>query len=151
MLLRIHLLGLVALLSTLVSPAAAQHREPHANYILRCAGCHGLDGTGVPDAGVPAFPGYIGVFAGDEDGRTYLLNVPGVVGASLSDTEIAALMNYVVVRWAGPSLPPDFALFTEAEVTARRAIFIPGIVGFRRAIVDRLARLGLAAADYPWP
>ncbi|MGD9740705.1 MAG: hypothetical protein AB7O56_11515 [Bauldia sp.] len=131
--------------------AVAQERGPHTNYILRCAGCHGLEGNGVPNAGIPAFPGFVGVFAGDEDGRTYLFHVPGVVGASLSNAEIAALMNYVMERWAGPSLPAAYVPFTEAEVAMRRAIAVPSVVDFRRAVVERLAALGIVAADYPWP
>ncbi|MCW5695653.1 MAG: hypothetical protein KIS96_02840 [Bauldia sp.] len=131
--------------------AADGERTAQANYILRCAGCHGMAGAGVPHAGIPDFHGLVGVFAGDEEGRTYLFNVPGVVGSSLSDAEKAAVMNLIMKRWAGESLPADFAAFTAEEVTARRAVPVESIVDFRRAIVDRLSAEGIVTAEYPWP
>ncbi len=99
----------------------------------------------------PTFPDLVGVFAGDEDGRTYLFHVPGVIGASLSNREIAGVMNYVIERWAGRSLPANFVPFTEVEVTMRRAIPVEDVVAFRRAIVERFAAQGIVAAEYPWP
>ncbi|MCC6983819.1 MAG: hypothetical protein IT535_11155 [Bauldia sp.] len=147
------LLGAVGLASAGIAAtiALAAEREPHVNYILRCAGCHGVEAAGAPNAGIPSFPGLVGVFAGDEDGRTYLFHVPGVVGSSLSNAEIAAVMNYVMARWAGDSLPADFVPFTEDEVAARRAIPVASVVDFRRDIVRRLAESGIVAAEYPWP
>ncbi|MCW5718485.1 MAG: hypothetical protein KIS68_11720 [Bauldia sp.] len=132
-------------------PAADVERDPHTNFILRCSGCHGVTGVGAPLAGIPTFPDVVGVFAGDDDGRTYLFHVPGIVSASLSNREIAGVMNYVMEAWAGRSLPADFVPFTEEEVTMRRAIPVEDVVAFRRAIVERLAAQGLVAADYPWP
>jgi len=132
-------------------PDAGVERAPHTNYILRCAGCHGVTGLGAPHAGIPTFPDLVGVFAGDDDGRTYLFHVPGINGASLSDREIAGVMNYVMEAWAGRSLPADFVPFTEEEVTMRRAIPVADVVAFRRAVVERLAAQGLVAAEYPWP
>lgn len=133
------------------SIALAAEREPHVNYILRCAGCHGVEAAGAPAAGIPPFPGLVGAFAGDEDGRTYLFHVPGVVGSSLTDAEIAAVMNYVMERWAADSLPAAFVPFTAEEVAARRAIPVASVVDFRREIVKRLAASGIVAAEYPWP
>ncbi|MGV8839767.1 MAG: hypothetical protein ACWA6X_05630 [Bauldia sp.] len=132
-------------------PGTDVERSPHTNFVLRCSGCHGVTGLGAPAAGIPTFPDLVGVFAGDEDGRTYLFHVPGIIGASLSNREIAEVMNYVMVTWAGPSLPANFVPFAEEEVTMRRAIPVADVVGFRRTIVERLAARGLVAAEYPWP
>ena len=140
---------LVAILSALclTSPALAD-RAPRENYILRCAGCHGMDGTGSQIGGVPTFhDGAITTLANDDEARTYLMHVPGVVGASLSNAEIAEVMNWVNSHWGtGPA--PDF---TEVEVNRRRAIPISDVVRFRRTLADRLKAEGKTLPDYPWP
>ena len=87
------------------APGFAQDKTPHTNYVLRCAGCHGMGGAGAPSAGIFDFNGMVGAFAGIDEGRTYLMHVPGVSGSGLSDAEIAAVMNYVMETWAGDSLP----------------------------------------------
>lgn len=139
------LLLIAALLS---APASAGERSPQANYILRCAGCHSLDGSGHIPGGIPPFPGFIDSFVNDDQGRTYLMHVPGVVASSLSDSEIAAVLNYVMQRWGAT---PDFQAFTRNEVTRRRALLVTDVVDYRRAVVQRLSAQGLPIADYPWP
>lgn len=147
---RVLLLSALCLLG-LPATAPTQERSPHTNYVLRCAGCHGMEGAGAPSAGIFDFNGMVGAFAGIEEGRTYLMHVPGIAGSGLSDTEIAAVMNYVLETWAGASLPDPYRPFTAAEVTARRAIAIPDVVENRRQVAALLATMGIETADYPWP
>lgn len=118
-----------------------------ANYLLRCSGCHGTTGAGTVEGGIPPFPGFVGPLVADDAGRTYVMHVPGVVGSSLSDAEIAAVLNYIVDAWSDGRPAP----FTTAEVVRRRAEPMPDLIAYRRAIVARLARDGVALADYPWP
>jgi hypothetical protein len=75
-----------AALSLFVAKAA--ERTASANFILHCFGCHGTDGHGL-GASIPDFSNFIGAFAHDDDDRTDMLHVPGVIGANLSDGEIA--------------------------------------------------------------
>ena len=110
-----------------------------------------MDGSGHEVAGVPDFRDYVGAFAMDEDGRTYLLHVPGIVNASLSDLEIGAVINYVMDNWAGNSLQSGFVRFTPREVAARRTLPVTDVVLFRRQIVHRLQANNIRTADYPWP
>ncbi len=140
------LLGLLA-----ATPAAAQERSPHANYVLRCAGCHAMDGSGHSAGGIPDFRNLVGAFARDETGRTYLMHVPGVIGASLSDTEIAAVLNYITDNWGGDSVPTGFVPFTGAEVGVLRAENIGDVVAYRRKLVENLKQQGIVTAGYPWP
>lgn len=140
------LLGLLA-----VAPVGADERSPRANFILRCAGCHAMDGSGHPVGGIPDFRGLVGAFTRDETGRTYLMHVPGVIGASLSDNEIAAVLNYIMDNWGGDSIPPDFARFTGTEVATLRAKDIGDVVAYRRKLVEDLTQAGIATANYPWP
>lgn len=143
--------GLAALVSMAAGPASAGELQPRTNYILRCTGCHGMDGAGSPVGGIPDFRNYVGAFAGDDEGRTYILHVPGVIGASLTDNEIAGVINFIMATWAGSSLPAGHTPFTAAEVTERRARPVEDVVVFRRAIVARLSAAGVQTAGYPWP
>lgn len=143
-------LSTITLLS-LATIGQAQEKSAHTNYVLRCAGCHGMSGSGAPAAGIFDFNGMVGAFAGIDEGRTYLMHVPGVAGSGLSDSEIAAVMNYVMETWAGDSLPEPYDPFTAAEVTERRAIAIPDIVENRRQVAALLQTMGIETADYPWP
>lgn len=134
----------------LLAATAVQASDHSArfNYMLKCAGCHTESGEGLPHAGIPQFPGYIDAFAGDDEGRTYMMHVPGVMGASLSDAQIAEVLNYVVNSWGDPSV---VAPFTAEEVGTRRAKPVPDVVAYRRELVKRLKAQGAKVADYPWP
>lgn len=131
----------------LMAGAAAAERSPRANYILRCTGCHGIEGMGTEEGGVPAFPGSVGKIAEIDAGRTYMMHVPGVVASSLTNAEIAAVMNYVMDTFD----ETDAAPFTEAEVIERRTIPVVDIVDERRAVVLELRDMGFEIAEYPWP
>ena len=134
------------LLLALAAPANAQD-QGHRDYILRCAGCHGMEGKGTEVGGVPAFPDSIGAIAGFDAGRTYILHVPGVQSASLDEAAIAEVMNYVLRNWSDGTAEP----FTEAEVQARQDRRVPDIVAARRDIVLELRAQGIEIASYPWP
>lgn len=132
----------------------ATGRDPNAgnynartNFILRCAGCHGMEGMGTASSGVPYFPDSVGHIAALEEGRTYILHVPGVISADLTNQQIADVMNYVLETYSDKPYTP----FTLEEVNARRAESVPDIVVARRAIVNTLAAEGIYVADYPWP
>jgi len=139
--------ALATALVTVALTAAATERSPRANYILRCAGCHGIEGAGTVKGGVPSFHGSVSDLANDDAGRTYVLNVPGVLGSSLADSEIAAVMTYVVERWGGEPAPP----FSPEEVALRRAEPVADIVALRRALAARFAAEGRPLPEYPWP
>lgn len=140
---RLFALGLIALTA---SPATAE-MSARGNYILRCTGCHGIEGMGTAEGGVPPFPGSVGHIANTEAGRDYMMHVPGVIASSLSDSEIASVMNYVIATFDTTEAPD----FTVEEVTRRRALPMTDIVVARRAVVQELETKGISIADYPWP
>lgn len=146
--LRFWKMALVLCLPCLFLPAVSwADRTPQANYILRCAGCHALDGTGHIPGGIPPFPGFISHIVNDDDGRTYVMHVPGVVASSLSDNEIAAVLNYVAERWGGVPFVP----FDAEEVARRKLVPVKDLVAFRRELVSKLGKQGVELAAYPWP
>lgn len=119
-------------------------------YLLRCSGCHRVDGLGAPEAGVPPFPGSIGAIARDDGGRAYIMHVPGVAGSGLKDAQLAAVMNYVLDEWSADEAKPA-TRFTAEEVARLRATRVGNVVDYRRAMAARLAQNGVVIADYPWP
>ncbi|MBP8310976.1 MAG: cytochrome C [Burkholderiaceae bacterium] len=133
-------------------------REPRASlpakvsstahlYILHCAGCHGFDGAGQPQAGVPAMRGVVGYFMRSEEGRAFLVQVPGVNNAGLSDAQIAELTNWLVKTMAGPSLPARWRAFDAAELPALRAARPSDMAGARRRILADLRAAGVVMPD----
>lgn len=99
--------------SGLVRAADDDRRTVH-DYLLSCGGCHGLDGAG--SARVPSLRGVDRLLA-RPGGRDYVLRVPGVASAPLSDARLAALLDWIFVSFGNHTT----AHFTAAEVGAARA------------------------------
>ena len=102
--------------SSVVSDASA---SPHTDYMLKCMGCHGPQGTEVPNK-VPPLKGHIARFLSAEGGRAYLVQVPGTRQTSLSDGAVAELLNWLIVNFDAEHMPPHFTPYTEAEVARLR-------------------------------
>jgi mono/diheme cytochrome c family protein len=117
---RVSFLGATCLLHLLGSVASAGAEEPHTNYLLHCAGCHGLDGRGVPPV-VPTLREEPGRIASVPGGRDYLVRVPGVAQAALSDADLAGVVNYVLTAFSAATLGKDVAPFTAEEVAQYRS------------------------------
>lgn len=107
----LHLVGCVA---------SASADDAHGNYLLHCAGCHGLDGRGVPPV-VPTLREEPGRIASVPGGRDYLVRVPGVAQAPLSDADLAGVVNYVLTAFSAATLGKDVAPFTAEEVAQYRS------------------------------
>jgi cytochrome c553 len=111
------LLTLAALIG--VSGSALAY-EPQINYALQCMGCHTPDGAGVPDR-VPSIKDTLVPLAGMAEGRRYLVQVPGSSQSTLSDAELAELLNWMIHTLSVVPAPSTLAPFTEAEVKEYRA------------------------------
>lgn len=125
---------------------SGEHGRARSDYILHCSGCHTLTGEGTVNGGIPAFPDSIQHIAGLENGRTYMVHVPGVISNDMSDAEIAAVLNYILDQWGEGERH-----FSADEVTARRAQEIGDVVVYRRRVVEELRADGVELAEYPWP
>ncbi|MFV0292248.1 MAG: c-type cytochrome [Paracoccus sp. (in: a-proteobacteria)] len=139
------LTGWIMAIIALVSVAEASETT-RANYILNCSGCHGMTGMGTLEGGIPPFPDSVQKIANSENGRTYLLHVPGVVDNDMTDAEVADVLNYILDQWGDGE-----GHFTETEVSVRRAVEIGDVVVYRRQLVTELGATGIVIADYPWP
>lgn len=150
---------LFALLPGLLGLAAAQAAASpdtgvralgrvETRYLLRCGGCHGTQGRS-PETNVPSLSGQVGWFLCTAEGRSYLLRLPNVTRAPLSDAELAELMNWVVFRLGGASVPANAQPFTAEEVQAARArpLLSTTLVADRQAIVSSLMQRCSAPAS----
>jgi hypothetical protein len=107
---------------------------------------------GDPRVDVPPFPGFIGAFLRDPEGRRYVTNVGGVMSAGLSDSDTAAVLNWVFNAFAGVSMPKEgFRSFDAVEVRALRDSRPADAVALRRQIAIRLKAQGIDLPKYPWP
>ena len=94
--------------------------EPNYNYKLFCQGCHLPDGTGVFGE-VPSLVNNLSTYLKIPSGREFIVQVPGVMHALLTDTEVAELLNWIVMNFdhqyygSGEFLP-----YTSKEVTSIR-------------------------------
>lgn len=141
--------AVAACLSLAAPVLSAQEYSASVNYQLRCAGCHGQDGMGVTDGGIPPFPGFIDGFFQHEPSRLYLMHVPGINSASLSDKEIAEVMNYVGERWG--QADAERTPFTAEEVNRLRHLPVEDLIKLRREVTAQMLAKGMPVPDYPWP
>lgn len=111
------------------------------DYARHCQGCHGHLGVSVTE--VPPLKGRAGLFAHTPEGRAYLVQVPNVLQAALSDERLAALLNWLLAEYSAAELPPGFLPYTAAEVAQLRTGRLDSVIARRREVVDYLVRAGV--------
>lgn len=114
------------------APAAAY--GPETNYALHCQGCHLPDGSGTPGK-VPPLAASVAQFLRLPDGRAFLVRVPGVALAPLTDAELATLLNWTLARFDAAGLPPTFAPYDAAEVGRLRAAPLVDVAAERARVL----------------
>lgn len=115
----------VALLLSTTRFAMADWSPPltaaQSGYLENCGGCHGIQGSSARDE-IPELSGRVGVFMQTPAGRAYLVQLPDVAFANLTDQALADVMNFVIFRVAGASTPRGAMPYTAVEVgNLRRA------------------------------
>lgn len=108
-------------------------------YLLNCAGCHQIDGSGSPRYGVPDMRNLLGKFQQSAAGRAFLVQAPGARNAHVSDAELAALTNWTLLAFSPATLPADYRPYTAAEVGRWRANPPLDVAGARAAIVSHFS------------
>lgn len=113
------------------------------NYMLHCSGCHGPDGSGSPQSGVPSMRHSLGNFFRTKDGREFLIQVPGTSQSSLSNAETAELLNWILKSFSPQEVPVGTAPYTTQEVASLRAAPLEDVPGRRSEIIKRLKEQGV--------
>lgn len=129
----------------LASPAWAgpDAGSPRMNYMLHCSGCHGQDGSGNPEVGIPNVRGSLGHFFKVQNGREFLIQVPGSSQSPLSNAETAELLNWMVKTFSPNEMPPGTAPYTTAEVAKLRSSPLADAPARRGEIVRLLKEQGI--------
>jgi hypothetical protein len=117
--------------------------QARLDYILHCSGCHFLHGEGAEAAGIPRVRDQLGYFLTLPEGRAYLMQVPGLLSAGLSDERAAGVVNWMVEYFSGPSRPAAFQPYTADEAQHYRLQKPADIIGTRNRIAAKLAAAGL--------
>ncbi len=89
--------------------------QAHVDYILKCQGCHRIDGSG-DDRSNPPMNGMVARFLAVPGGREFLARVPGVSTVNLDDARLANLVNWTLYRFDPEHVPADFRPYTPAEI-----------------------------------
>ncbi|MGY0196783.1 c-type cytochrome [Leptothrix sp. BB-4] len=125
-------------------PATAPVQGARNLFVVHCAGCHGMDGSGHPDQGVPDMRGAVGLFQHLPEGRGFLVQVPGVNNAGLSDAQIAAVTTWLVGQFSATTTPPGWRPYTAEEVARWRSQRPVDVAARRADIIQRLKAQGLS-------
>lgn len=125
------------------APSVATTTTPRANFVLHCAGCHGVDGAGSTIGQVPDLR-KLGAFLRLDGGREFVIKVPGVMGSGLNDQQVAEVANWVLATLAKASLPEAHRPFEAAEVTRARAQPLTDVAAERQRLMQQARALGLA-------
>jgi len=127
--------------------AGAAYAGPDQDYMLYCMGCHGSEAQGLPGK-IPPLAGSLARFMSTPDGRDYVLRVPGAASSALSDAQLAAVLNWLAMRYSAAEERPP-ASFTAEEVARVRRTPLANVKERRREVIRSLAASGVAPpAEY---
>ena len=91
----------------------------HVAYLQYCGGCHGIQGVSAPKT-IPTLKDEAGRFLCTPQGRDYLVRLPNIARAPLSDELLTDLLNFVVFSLGGQSVPSGAPHFAVTEVARLR-------------------------------
>lgn len=124
------------------APSVADVDGPRGNYLLHCSGCHRADGRGAPERYVPDLR-QAARFLQLPDGRRYIVGVPGVMGSGLDDTQVAAVINWLMATIVQDPLPGDHREFDAGEVARIRSTPLVDVAAERRRLQDEATGRGI--------
>ena len=106
------------------------------NYQMFCQGCH--VGTGTGGSSVPNMNGFVGYFLRSQEGREYLVRIPGSANSTLSDEHLAEVLNWILISFSEGSLKNNWKPYSANEVGEYRANPLFEVVDYRNQVIDRL-------------
>jgi hypothetical protein len=142
------LLGLAPMSGRPADTSNVRFSKPQSDFLLNCGGCHGVDGVSNSKL-VPDLHEQVGYFLNTPDGREYLVRLPNVAFSTLSDQELADVLNFMVFRIGGASVPAKAAAYDAAEVGRLRKLALNevSLIAYRTQLIDRLIAEHQASAN----
>ena len=135
-----YLVLMLLILQCVAGEAAANENlnvtRAKSNYQILCQGCHVGDGRG--GSGVPDMLGKVGFFLNGQQGREYLVRVPGSANSALDSAELAEVLNWIMIEIGKKSTPQDFTDYSEQEVERLRKSPLFEAVEYRKQLVKKL-------------
>ncbi len=142
---------LIALGLVWAGPAGAdeaEDRRANLDYMAHCEGCHRADGLGFEGA-VPSAAGEMASFLATQEGREYLVRVPGSAQALLDDEAVARVLNWMLRRFDADNIPADFRPYDADEVARLRREPLTRPSFERERIIANLPGTAVSAATPP--
>jgi mono/diheme cytochrome c family protein len=107
-------------LTLLVAATAVEAGErARSNYLLHCMGCHGETGHGL-EGKVPSMHDTLAKLSNSPAGRYYVLRVPGVTQSTLSDADLAEVLNWSLREFSNSKPVATVPEFTASEIAQAR-------------------------------
>lgn len=97
------------------TPGVEKPGRARIDYMLKCQGCHGPNGTG-NEVNTPPLNGEVARFLYVEGGREFLAQVPGVASVDLKDEQLAEVLNWTLYKFDRQNIPQGFKPYTAEEV-----------------------------------
>ncbi len=130
-------------------PASEIERRSEFNYKMFCRGCHGPSDEG--QKAVPHMQGVAGHFLKFQEGREYLVRVPGSANAALDDEQLAQVLNWIINNIAGDSKPKDFKPFSTEEVGKLRQDPLFEAFQYRQDLLKKMIAKNIVTELPPQP
>ena len=116
-------------------PAQADHRALF-NYQMFCQGCHSADGSG--NKSVPQLKDSMNKFMASQQGREYLIRVPGAANSVLNDEQLTEVMNWMLRNFTDSSNAPTWKPYEVHEISEYRQSPLYETVEYRRNLIANL-------------
>ena len=124
----------VLLILALAFAAPGSDADVRSDYLLHCGGCHLPDGRGAPPK-VPDFRNELSRLLSSQQGRNYLVQVPGASQAPVTDERLTDIVNWLLTEYNAETLPADFQPLSIDEVAnARRQVLVDPIKTRKRLL-----------------
>jgi len=127
---------LATVLNQAISAEEINYPRAKYNYQMFCQGCHTQDGSGGKD--VPEVKNFIGNFLTFQEGREYLVRVPGSSNSSLNNPKLAEVLNWMVLELGGKSVPINMKLYTAKEVAELRKNPLFEVFNYRMQLIAKM-------------
>ena len=133
---RVLAVAVVCCIAALSSHRAQAETSAYTLYALNCMGCHQARGDG--HGSIPQLRDFVGNYLHVPGGREFLVQVPGVAQAPLSDAEVAAVLNWVLIELSPQQLPGDFKPYDGAEVAGYRGGRLIDVKPVRARLIEEM-------------
>ncbi|MEM1230638.1 MAG: hypothetical protein AAGI15_08885 [Pseudomonadota bacterium] len=120
------------LLLTLLCSVPGAYADARSDYLLYCGGCHLEDGSGSPPE-VPDLRVNVDRLATTQEGRAYLVQVPGSFQAPISHARLGEVLNWIIDSY---HQVPGYQPFTGDEVARLRETLLMDPLKLRRELLQ---------------